>query len=75
VGKREKLEPGREAGRTPMREAVRKEGETSLGNHLDESREGGWGRGKGGVQASSRLSAWLPENMTSSQVLSSQILS
>lgn len=41
MGRREKLEPGREAGRTSMREAVRKEGETSLGNHLDESREGG----------------------------------
>ena len=33
MGRREKLEPEREAGRTPMREAVRKEGETSLGNH------------------------------------------
>ena len=41
MGQREKPDPGREAGRTPTREAVRKEGETSLGNHLDESREGG----------------------------------
>ena len=41
VSQREKLEPGKEAGRTPMREAVRKEGETCLGNHLDKSCEGG----------------------------------
>ena len=73
VGQKEKLEPEREAGRTPMREAVRKEGETSLGNRLDESREGGGAEEREESKQAPRLSAWLPENMTSSQVPSSQI--